>query len=71
MLTIYIIREECDDIMLSHHSWLDVACNFIYVTNKILVVHVGSDLFLVANNNYKLRLFFQWSQLGVADVPHL
>jgi hypothetical protein len=27
MLTIYIIHVECDDIMLSHHLRLDVACN--------------------------------------------
>jgi hypothetical protein len=38
MLSIYIIHVECDDIMLSHHLWLDVAYNFIYVTNGILVV---------------------------------
>ncbi len=40
MLTIYIIHVECDDIMLSHHLRLDVACNFTYATNGILVVHV-------------------------------
>jgi hypothetical protein len=71
MLTIYIIHGECDDITLSHHLWLDVACNFTYVTNKILVVHVGSNLVLVANYNYKLKLFFHWSQLVVANVSHL
>jgi hypothetical protein len=37
---------------------LDVAWNFTYVTYKILVVHVGSNLFLVANYNCKLKLFF-------------
>jgi hypothetical protein len=58
MLTIYIIYGECDDIMLNHHLLLDVAYNFIYVTNEILIVHVGSNLFLVANFNCKLKLFF-------------
>ncbi len=41
MLTIYIIDVECDNITLSHHLQLDVACN----------------LFLVANYNHKLKLF--------------
>jgi hypothetical protein len=45
MLTIYIIHVECDDIMLNHHLQLNVACDFIYVTNGILVVHVGCNLF--------------------------
>jgi hypothetical protein len=58
MLTVYIIHVECDDNMLSHHLWLDVECNFTYATNRILVVHVGYNLFLIVNYNYKLRLFF-------------
>jgi len=58
MLTIYIIHVECNDIMLSHHLQLDVACNFTYATNGILVVHVACNLFLIANYNTKLRLFF-------------
>jgi hypothetical protein len=37
MLTIYIIDVECHDIMLSHHLQLDVACNFTYATNEILM----------------------------------
>jgi hypothetical protein len=49
MLTIYIIHVERDDIMLSHHLELEVVCDFIYATNGILVVHVGCNLFLVAN----------------------
>jgi hypothetical protein len=58
MLTIYIIHVECDDIMLSHNLQLDVARNFIYATNGILVVHVGCNLFLIINYSRKLRLFF-------------
>ncbi len=58
MLTIYIIHVECDDIMLNHNLQLDVACDFAYATNGILVVHVGCNLFLVANYNPKLKLFF-------------
>jgi hypothetical protein len=49
MLTIYIIHVECDDITLSHHLQLDVACDFIYVTNGILIVQVSCNLILVAN----------------------
>jgi len=38
MLIVYIIHVECDDIMLNHHLWLHVACNFTYATNEILIV---------------------------------
>jgi len=31
---------ECDDIMLSHHLRLDIAWDFTYATNEILVVSV-------------------------------
>jgi hypothetical protein len=58
MLTIYIIHVECDDIILNHHLQLNAACNFIYATNGILIVHFGCILFLVANYNHKLKLFF-------------
>jgi hypothetical protein len=58
MLIAYIIHVECDDIILSHHLQLDVAYNFIYVTNGILVVYVDYNLCLVANCNHKLELFF-------------
>jgi hypothetical protein len=58
MLTVYIIHVECDDIMLNHHLWLDVACNLTYATNGILVVHVGYNLILTANYSPKLKLFF-------------
>jgi len=34
--------------------WLYAACNFIYVANKILVVHVVCNLFLIANYSHKL-----------------
>jgi hypothetical protein len=54
MLTIYIIHVECDDSMLSHHMWLYATYNFIYVANKILVVHFVCNLFLVASYNHKL-----------------
>ncbi len=57
-----IIHVECDDIMLNHHLQLDVAFDFTYVTNGILVVHVGCKLFLVVNYNCKLRLFFLWKK---------
>jgi hypothetical protein len=58
MLIVYIIHVECDDIMLSHHLQLYLACDFTYAINRILVVHVSCNLFLVVNYNYKLRLFF-------------
>ncbi len=51
MLSAYIIHVECDDIMLSHHLQLDIAWDFTYATNEILVVWVGCNLFL-------LKLFF-------------
>jgi len=57
MLTVYIIHVECDNIRLSHHMWLYVACDFIYVANKILVVHVVCNLFLVANYSHKLDYY--------------
>jgi hypothetical protein len=57
MLIVYIIQVECDDIMLNHHLWLDVACDFTYATNGILIIHFGCNLFLVVNYNFKLRLF--------------
>jgi hypothetical protein len=58
MLIVYIIHVECDDIMLNHHLWLDVACHFTYATNGILVVHIDCNLFSVTNYNHKARLFF-------------
>jgi hypothetical protein len=58
MSTIYIIHVKCDDIMLNHHLRLDVTYDFVYGTNGILIVHVGYNLFLIANYNCKLRLFF-------------
>jgi hypothetical protein len=58
MLTVYIIHVECDDIMWNHHLWLDVACNFIYATNEILIIHVGCNLFSIANYSHKLKLLF-------------
>jgi plastocyanin domain-containing protein len=39
--------------MLNHHLWLDVACNFSFASNGILVVHVNYNLFLVANYSHK------------------
>jgi hypothetical protein len=39
--------------MLSHHLRLDVACNFIFATNGILVIHVSCNLFLVAIYSHK------------------
>jgi hypothetical protein len=53
MLTIYIIHVECDDIMLSRHLWLDVAYNFTYAINGILVVYVDCNLCLIANYSRK------------------
>jgi hypothetical protein len=58
MLTIYMIFVDCDDIMLGHHLQLDVAWDFIYVINENFVVHVGCNLFLVANYSCKLKLLF-------------
>jgi hypothetical protein len=40
ILTIYIIHVKCDDIMLNHHLWLNVAYNFIHATNEFFIVHV-------------------------------
>ncbi len=60
ILIVYIIHVECDDIMLNHHLRLDVACDFTYVTNGILVVHVSCNLVLIANYSCKLRHFFSW-----------
>jgi hypothetical protein len=40
-------------VMLSHHLQLDVACNFTFATNEILVVHVSCNLFLIANYSHK------------------
>jgi hypothetical protein len=57
-LTVYIIHVECDDIMLKHHLHLNVACDFTYAINEILVVHVSCNLFLVVSYNDKLKLFF-------------
>jgi hypothetical protein len=58
MLTMYIIRMQCDDIMINHHLGLNVAYDFTYATNEILVVHVGCNLFLFVNYSCKLKLFF-------------
>ncbi len=66
MLTIYIIHVECGDIMLNHHLQLNVACDFIYATNGILILHLGCNLFFVANYNHKLRLvFLVWVYLNL------
>ncbi len=43
--SVYIIYAECENIMLSHHLQLDVACDFTYATNGVLVIHVGCKLF--------------------------
>jgi hypothetical protein len=58
MLNVYIIHVDYDDIMSSHHLRLNVAYNFIYATNGILVVYVDCNLCLVTNYSHKLRLFF-------------
>jgi len=58
MLTIYIICVEHDDMMLNHHLWLDVAYNFTYAINGILVVYVDCNLCLIANYSRKLRHFY-------------
>jgi hypothetical protein len=44
MLIVYIIHVECDDMMLNHHLWLDVAYDFTYATNEIFVIHVSCSL---------------------------
>jgi hypothetical protein len=43
MLTVYFIHGKCADIMLSHHLWLKVQCDFIYATK------VDCNYFLVTN----------------------
>jgi hypothetical protein len=40
MLTLYIIHGSLGDLMLSHDLRLNVACNFTYVNNTILIVNV-------------------------------
>jgi hypothetical protein len=45
MRNVYIIYAECENTMLSHHLQLDVACDFTYATNGVLVIHVGCKLF--------------------------
>ncbi len=49
MLIVYIIHGPFGDVMLSHDLWLDVGCNFTYVTKAILVVNVGCNYFIIAN----------------------
>jgi hypothetical protein len=29
---VYIIYMKCVNVMVNHHLWLDVKCNFIYAT---------------------------------------
>jgi hypothetical protein len=44
MLIVYIIHVECVVIMVSHHLQLNVGCNFIYATNKFLIMNVHCNL---------------------------
>jgi ABC-type protease/lipase transport system fused ATPase/permease subunit len=39
ILIIYIIHVKCGDIMLNHCLWLDVPCNFTYITNGISITN--------------------------------
>jgi hypothetical protein len=49
MLTIYIIHGSFGDVMLCYDLRLNVACNFTYATNTILIVNVDYNYFIVAN----------------------
>jgi hypothetical protein len=51
-LTIFIIHGPFSDVMLNHNLWLDVRCNFTYVTKRILVVNVGCIYLMVTNWHY-------------------
>ncbi len=50
------------------HLHLDVACDFIYATNEILIIHVGCNLFLVVNYSRKLKFFFYWQPTPMLKV---
>jgi hypothetical protein len=58
MLIIYIIHVKYLDIIMNFYLWLEVESNFIYATNKFLIVNVRCNLFIVANYNHKLTFFY-------------
>jgi hypothetical protein len=55
MLTIYIIHGSFGDVMLCYDLRLNVACNFTYATNTILIVNVDYNYFIVANWYFSFR----------------
>jgi len=46
---VYIIHGSFGDVILNHDLWLDVGCDFTYVTKTILITNVGYNCFIVAN----------------------
>jgi len=65
-LTVYIIHGPFGDNMLNHDLWLCVECNFIYITNVILVVNGGCNFLIATNWSCKLVFF-----LNVQDIKYL
>jgi hypothetical protein len=45
-------------VIMNHHLWLSVKCDFTYVIHIFLVVDVGCNLFGITNFSWKLTLFF-------------
>jgi len=50
------------------HLQLDVACDFTYATNEILIIHVGCKLVLIVNYSNKLRFFLKWQPTPMLKV---
>jgi len=67
ILITYIIHSPFGDIMLNHNLWLDVGCNFIYVTNVILIINVG----WIVNCSHKLKLQIGTFLLVDDDITHM
>ncbi len=55
MLIMYIIRMQCDDIMINHHLRVNVAYDFTYATNEISVC---SEVQTLSSNNPKVSTFY-------------
>jgi hypothetical protein len=47
-LIVYIIHGSFGDVILSHDLWLDVGCDFTYVTKTILIIKVDYNYSIVA-----------------------
>ncbi len=71
MLNVYIIHVECADIVMNHHLWLNVGCNFTYVINGIQLHVLICNFFIVVNYNCKLTFFFNDTSTFVVVKHHL